>query len=340
MATIQNGLERSKLVKSGALLAFLPVAPSVFASVSVSATASIPASVLAVGSSTAISLNHVWKQFDEQPVVRDLTLSIAAGELFGLLGPNGAGKSTTVRMLTTLTKPSEGRISVRGLDVVRQQLKVREAIGVVVQQISLNSDRTVWENLEFHGRLHHIPAPERAERIDRWLGYVELAERRDNLVKTLSGGMKRRLQIARALLHNPSILFLDEPTVGLDPQARRLLWDIIRNLNAQGMTILLTTHYMEEAESLCDRLGIMDRGELIVTGTPAELRQKFGEVVVEQRAVEGIASAEVEATQHHFFADMAAATTFLEAQTNKAGLMVRPANLEDFFMKLTGRELD
>ena len=269
-----------------------------------------------------------------------MTLEIAAGELFGLLGPNGAGKSTTVRMLTTLTKPSEGRIRVGGLDAIDRQLQVREAIGVVVQQTSLNGDRTVWENLEFHGRLHHIQEPERGERIDRWLSYVELSERRNDLVKTLSGGMKRRLQIARALLHEPRILFLDEPTVGLDPKARRLLWDIIRNLNAQGMTILLTTHYMEEAESLCDRLGIMDRGELIVTGTPAQLRQKFGEVVVEHRAVGGIASAEVEATQHHFFADMAAATAYLEAQTDKTGLMVRPANLEDFFMKLTGRELD
>ena len=302
-----------------------------------------PAAPSPVQISTAIALKGVGKRFGDQPVVRDLNLSIGAGELFGLLGPNGAGKSTTVRMLTTLTKPSEGTIQVLGLDTVRQQLQVREAIGVVVQQLSLNGDRTVWENLEFHGRLHHIPRQARQERINRWLGYVELSQRRNDLVKTLSGGMKRRLQIARALLHDPEILFLDEPTVGLDPQARRLLWDIIRNLNSRGMTILLTTHYMEEAESLCARIGIMDRGQLIVTGTPAELRQQQGEVVVERQAVGnnvGGVGTEVAATQHHFFGDMAAATAYMEAQSDKTGLMVRPSNLEDIFMQLTGRGLD
>ncbi len=288
----------------------------------------------------AVVLTHIWKRFGNRPVVQELNLTIRTGEMFGLLGPNGAGKSTTIRMLTTLTKPSQGEALILGLDVVKQQLQVRETIGVVVQQTSLNSDRTVWENLEFHGRLHHIAKAERAERIDRWLGYVELSERRDDLVKTLSGGMKRRLQIARALLHNPQVLFLDEPTVGLDPQARRLLWDIIRNLNAQGMTILLTTHYMEEAESLCDRIGIMDGGRLIVTGTPAELLQQYGEVMLERRVVGGIASSEVEATQHHFFANIEEATAYMDGQTDKTGLMVRPANLEDIFMKLTGRGLD
>ncbi|MEM9534290.1 MAG: ABC transporter ATP-binding protein [Cyanobacteria bacterium P01_E01_bin.45] len=293
---------------------------------------------------TAIALDRVEKRFGEQAVVRDLSLEIEAGELFGLLGPNGAGKSTTVRMLTTLTKPSSGTIQVRGLDVVRQQLQVRADIGVVVQPISLNSDRTVWENLEFHGRLHHLPRQVRQDRIDRWLGYVELSERRDDLVKTLSGGMKRRLQIARSLMHEPEILFLDEPTVGLDPQARRLLWDIIRSLNARGMTILLTTHYMEEAESLCDRIGIMDRGQLIAVGTPTELRQRQGEVIVERQAIGGEASgdigSQVTATQHQFFPTLTEATAYLDAQTDKTGLMVRPSNLEDIFMQLTGRGLD
>ena len=293
---------------------------------------------------TAISLERVEKRFGEQPVVRNLSLSIGAGELFGLLGPNGAGKSTTVRMLTTLTKPSSGTIAVRGLDTVRQQIQVRAAIGVVVQPISLNSDRTVWENLEFHGRLHHIPRQVRQERIDRWLGYVELSERRNDLVKTLSGGMKRRLQIARALLHDPDILFLDEPTVGLDPQARRLLWDIIRNLNSRGMTILLTTHYMEEAETLCDRIGIMDRGQLIAVGTPTELRQQQGEAIVERQAVGSEASggigSQVAASRHHFFPTLAEASAYMDAQTDKTGLMVRPSNLEDIFMQLTGRGLD
>ena len=291
------------------------------------------------GASPAIVLSHICKQFGDRTVVSDLNLAIRAGEIFGLLGPNGAGKSTTMRMLTTLTKPTAGEARVLGMDVVKQQLQVRENIGVVVQQTSLNSDRTVWENLEFHGRLHHLKTAQRAGQIDRWLSYVDLSDRRNDLVKTLSGGMKRRLQIARALLHNPQILFLDEPTVGLDPQARRLLWDIIRNLNTQGIAILLTTHYMEEAESLCDRIGIMDGGRLIVTGTPTELLQQHGDVVVERRFVGGRSSSEVEATQHYFFASLEGATEFMEGQADKTGLMVRPANLEDIFMKLTGREL-
>jgi ABC-2 type transport system ATP-binding protein len=287
----------------------------------------------------AIALTGVNKQFGEMTVVRDLSLTIPIGEMFGLLGPNGAGKSTTVRMLTTLTRPTAGTLLVGGLDVTQQPLKVRETIGIVLQQISLNNDRTVWENLEYHGRLHHIPAAERQQRIDRWLGYVELSDRRDSLVKTLSGGMKRRLQIARALLHQPRILFLDEPTVGLDPQARRLLWDIIRNLKQQGMTILLTTHYMDEAEALCDRVGIMDRGELVAVDSPAVLRQKVGEALVVSYPSSGTGGAN-RSPDYLFFPDLAAATTYIESQPNRMGLLARPSNLEDIFVALTGHALD
>ena len=228
-------------------------------------------------SMTAVSLENVHKLYNKVPVVNDLSFTIKSGEIFGLLGPNGAGKSTTIRMLTTLTKPSEGQIEVAGYDVVRQPLQVKQNIGVVLQQISVDADLTVWENMELHGRMHHIPQRQRQQDIDRWLEYVELVDRRDSLVKTLSGGMKRRLQIARALLHQPSILFLDEPTVGLDPQTRRRLWEIIRDLNKQGMTMLLTTHYMDEVEYLCDRIGIMDAGQLIELGTLQQLRSKHGE---------------------------------------------------------------
>ncbi len=198
----------------------------------------------------AVTLDQVEKRFDQRPVVQDLSLHIAQGEMFGLLGPNGAGKSTTIRMLTTLTRPSQGSVIVGGFNVVKQARQVRELIGVVLQQVTLDNDLTVWENLEFHGRMHHIPNPGRQQRIDQWLDYVRLADRRYSAVKTLSGGMKRRLQVARALLHEPRILFLDEPTVGLDPQARRLLWEILRDLNQKGLTLLITTHYMEEAEEL------------------------------------------------------------------------------------------
>ncbi|MBD2036716.1 heme ABC exporter ATP-binding protein CcmA [Leptolyngbya sp. FACHB-321] len=280
----------------------------------------------------AVSLQNVYKTFDKAPVVNDLSFELQAGEMFGLLGPNGAGKSTTIRMLTTLTKPSEGQIQVAGYDVVRQRSQVKQQIGVVLQQISVDSDLSVWENMEFHGRLHHIPKPQRQKDIDRWLEYVELSDRRDDLAKTLSGGMKRRLQIARALLHQPDILFLDEPTVGLDPQTRRRLWEIIRDLNKQGMTILLTTHYMDEVEYLCDRIGIMDAGKLIELGTLQDFRQKHGEGLVMKQTNDR--------WDYKFFPTVDEANVYLDQQPDKTGMMVRPSNLEDIFVELTGRNLD
>lgn len=281
----------------------------------------------------AVEMQGVWKRFGQQVAVQDLSLQIPQGEVFALLGPNGAGKSTTIRMLTSLTRPSQGSIRVGGYDVVRDPVAVRQQIGVVLQPITLEAELTVWENLEFHGRMHHIPNPERQRRIDEWLEYVRLADRQQDKVKTLSGGMKRRLQVARALLHRPQILFLDEPTVGLDPQARRLLWEILRDLNRQGMTLLITTHYMEEAEELCDRIGIMDGGRLIELGSTEQLRAKYGEALL----VRSCPGREVEYT---FFPSLAEAQRQLEAEPDKTGLMVRPANLEDIFVRLTGRRLD
>jgi ABC-2 type transport system ATP-binding protein len=280
----------------------------------------------------AVALQNVHKVYNNVPVVNDLCLCIRPGEVFGLLGPNGAGKSTTIRMLTTLAKPTQGEIVVCGYDVVRQPFLAKQQIGVVLQQISVDVDLTVWENMEFHGRMHHIPNRQRQLEISRWLEYVELSDRRNDLVKTLSGGMKRRLQIARALLHQPSVLFLDEPTVGLDPQTRRRLWEIIKGLNQQGMTILLTTHYMEEVEYLCNRIGIMDSGKLIEMGTLPELRQKHGEGLVVKQVGDR--------WDYTFFHTMEEANDYLEHQPNKAGMMVRPSNLEDIFVELTGRNLD
>lgn len=280
----------------------------------------------------AIALQNVHKVYNDRVVVNDLNLTIAPGEVFGLLGPNGAGKSTTIRMLTTLTQPTHGEIVVAGYDVVRQPYGVKQQIGVVLQQTSVDLDLTVWENMEFHGRMHHLPNPYRQKEIDRWLDYVELGDRRKDLVKTLSGGMKRRLQIARALLHRPKILFLDEPTVGLDPQTRRRLWEIIRGLNQQGMTILLTTHYMEEVEYLCDRIGILDNGTLIEIGTLDQLRRKHGEGLVMKQ--------EGDRWQYQFFPTLLEAKAHLEAQPDKTGMMIRPSNLEDIFVELTGRNLD
>jgi ABC-2 type transport system ATP-binding protein len=289
----------------------------------------------------AVSLQNVHKTYDKVPVVNGLSFTIESGEMFGLLGPNGAGKSTTIRMLTTLTQPSSGQIEVAGYDVVRQPSQVKQNIGVVLQQTSVDADLSVWENMELHGRLHHIPNPERKQRIHQWLEYVELADRREALVKTLSGGMKRRLQIARALLHQPKILFLDEPTVGLDPQTRRRLWEIIRDLNRQGMTMLLTTHYMDEVEFLCDRIGIMDAGQLIELGTLQQLRQQHGEALVIKQV--GVSEAGRDSGlrfEYKFFPDIAQANAYLENLPDKTGIMVRPSNLEDIFVELTGRQLD
>lgn len=280
----------------------------------------------------AVSLQNVHKVYNKVPVVNDLSFTIESGEMFGLLGPNGAGKSTTIRMLTTLTKPSQGQVEVAGYDVVRQPFQVKQNIGVVLQQTSVDMDLSVWENMEFHGRLHHIPNPQRQKRISEWLEYVELAERQKDLVKTLSGGMKRRLQIARALLHQPKILFLDEPTVGLDPQTRRRLWEIILDLNKQGMTMLLTTHYMDEVEYLCNRIGIMDSGQLIELGTLDQLKEKHGDGLVMKQVGER--------WEYQFFPNLEQANAYLDQQSDKTGMMVRPSNLEDIFVELTGRQLD
>lgn len=296
-----------------------------------------------------VLLENVYKLYNNVPVVNDLSFNIEAGEIFALLGPNGAGKSTTIRMLTTLTKPSQGRMEIAGYDVVRQPMLAKRNIGVVLQQISVDGDLSVWENMELHGRLHHIANPERQQLINQWLEYVELVDRRDSLVKTLSGGMKRRLQIARALLHQPQILFLDEPTVGLDPQTRRRLWEIIRDLNKQGMTMLLTTHYMDEVEFLCDafgsakpgRIGIMDAGKLISLGTLKQLRSVHGEgLVTKQLSVTEPGNDSSRGWEYLFFPTLEEANNYLNQQPNKTGMMVRPSNLEDIFVELTGRQLN
>lgn len=279
-----------------------------------------------------ISLDKVSKYYGQVPVVNELTLQIPQGQMFGLLGPNGAGKSTTIKMLTTLTHPSQGQVTVAGYDVVKQSAQVKRHIGVVLQQTSVDPDLTVWENMEYHGRLHHIPQPDRQKLIQQWLEYVELHDRQTSMVRTLSGGMKRRLQIARALLHQPQILFLDEPTVGLDPQTRRRLWEIIRDLSSKGMTILLTTHYMAEAEFLCDRIGIMNGGQIIEMGSPEQLREKFGKAVAIRQNQDGLFT--------QFFPDLSSAEAFLEQQSDKRGMMIRDSNLEDIFVELTGRQLD
>lgn len=228
----------------------------------------------------SIEVRGLEHAFNDFKAVRSISFSVRRGEIFSFLGPNGAGKSTTINILTTLLPLQKGRAWVAGYDVAREPEKVREAIGIVFQDEVLDRDLTVWETMEFHGRLYSIPRDERRSRIDAMLRVVELDAKRNERTKNLSGGMKRRLEIARGLMTRPEVLFLDEPTLGLDPQTRMRMWDYIRQVNAAGTTIFLTTHYMDEADMLSDRISIIDHGRIVITGTPEELKSSLGEDVV------------------------------------------------------------
>jgi len=276
-----------------------------------------------------IKVEALAKSYGNIQAVINLDLQIAKGEIYGLLGPNGAGKTSTIRMLTILTLPTDGKAFINGYDVTRDLAKVKKEIGVVPQHLNLDEQLTAWENLELHGRLHKMPRIERHQRIEELLEYVELSGRRSDLTSSFSGGMKRRLMIAKALMHRPAVLFLDEPTAGLDPQTRRKIWDLIRSMNAEGMTVLLTTHYIEEADILCHRIGIMDRGRLIALGTPQELKQKVGEVVLE--------IVNQGDTDYKFFNNREEAIHF--AAKLEKNIFIRESNLEDVFIELTGRKV-
>ncbi len=222
-----------------------------------------------------IEVENLTKKFNGFLAVDDISFSIQKGEIFAFLGPNGAGKTTTIRMMTTLLAPSEGRIRLNGINPQKNQDTARKSFGIVFQDPSTDEELTAYENMEFHGVLYKVPKELRKKRIEELLKIVELWDRRDNLVKTFSGGMKRRLEIARGLIHHPKILFLDEPTLGLDPQTRNYIWNYIKNLNqTEQITIFFTTHYMEEAENVATRVAIIDHGKIIAQATPSELMAK------------------------------------------------------------------
>lgn len=224
----------------------------------------------------AIEVTHLVKRFNGLTAVSDLSFQVQSGELFGFLGPNGAGKTTTIHILCTLLSPTSGEARVAGWDCQRHAIRVREKIGIIFQEPSLDERLTAWENLEFHGMIYHMPKLLRRQRIQEVLQFVELWDRRDSIARTFSGGMKRRLEVARGLMHRPSVLFLDEPTLGLDPQTRHRIWQMLAQLRSQDrMTLFLTTHSMEEA-SACDRVAILDQGRLIALGPPQELIAQRG----------------------------------------------------------------
>lgn len=280
-----------------------------------------------------IVTEQLTKKYGDVTAIDALDLRVHAGEVYGFLGPNGAGKTTTIRVLTTLTKPTSGRAFVDGFDVVKESDAVKKVIGVVQQHVSLDRDLTVKENMEFRARLHHLGSSERKKRIAELLDYVGLTDVADRQVDTLSGGMKKRAMIVSSLMHSPKVLFLDEPTVGLDAQTRRLLWDLIRRLHLDGTTIFLTTHYIEEAEALCQRVGIIDHGRLIDLGKPLELRQRLGLVTVETLVNN-------KETRYQYFADREAANSYVQNLPPEAKtVIIRESNLEDVFVELTGRKV-
>ena len=222
-----------------------------------------------------IEVKNLTKKFKDFVAVDGISFNVKKGEIFAFLGPNGAGKTTTIKMLTTLASPTAGTILINGFDPTKQKLEARKSFGIVFQDPSLDEELTAYENLDMHGMLYKVDAETRKERIKQLLTFVELWDRRKDLVKHFSGGMKRRLEIARGFLHHPKVLFLDEPTIGLDPQTRNHIWEYLKKMNKEeGITVFLTTHYMEEADKVSDRIAIIDHGKIIAQGTSSELKAK------------------------------------------------------------------
>lgn len=269
------------------------------------------------------------KNYGKIRAINNISFRIERGSVFGLLGPNGAGKTTTIKILTTLTKPDSGSCSVDGFDVEKKPLEVKRLMGVVPQENNLDRELTAYENLMIYSMLHGLSDWE--AKIRSCLQLVDLWDRRDGVVMGFSGGMQRRLLIARSLLTEPSVLFLDEPSIGLDPQIRRQMWDIIRKTRIDGRTVVITTHYIEEAEALCDRVGILAKGSLIALDTPDNLKATVGEFIVEFVNGEG-------KLIQHMCKDREEAHSV--ARLQDCGVTIRKSNLEDVFIKLTGERIE
>ena len=303
-----------------------------------------------------ISINNLTKFYGDFEAVHDLNLQVPAGEVFGFLGPNGAGKTTTMRMITNHLPITEGSLSVLGMQVMANARKVKARIGVVPQENNLDTDLKVLDNLLIYSRYHGIPMREARHRAMQLLDFFQLADHVKSPIPQLSGGMQRRLLIARALINEPELLILDEPTTGLDPQARHVIWQKLRQLQSQGVTLILTTHYMDEAQQLCDRLVIIDHGHILIEGSPSDLiRKHAGSEVIEIRlrededresclnAIGGIIpeGAEVECsadTLYLYSTDAPTVLADLTADSDRT-ILHRKATLEDVFLRFTGRDL-
>ncbi|OGR79711.1 MAG: hypothetical protein A2X32_13610 [Elusimicrobia bacterium GWC2_64_44] len=299
----------------------------------------------------AIVTDNLVKRYSEVTAVNGVSLEIPEGEVFGLLGPNGAGKTTMISMLATLVRPTSGTALVAGHDITREPLEVRRNIGIVFQEPSVDDLLTARENLELHSMLYGVPRGEIASRIEQFLKLVNLSDRGDSLVKTYSGGMRRRLEIARGLIHSPKILFLDEPTLGLDPASRKAVWTHIRELKERhNTTIILTTHYMEEADSLADRIGIINQGRIIELDTPEALKRKVGQDLVflkgeidadALRALPFVKTVERENGHYKISIEDSGANlqALLNAGGRITGVEVRRVTLDDVFLKFAGQQI-
>ncbi|MBU0953284.1 MAG: ATP-binding cassette domain-containing protein [Nanoarchaeota archaeon] len=305
----------------------------------------------------AIRVSQLTKQFNGLVAVDNISFDIQEGEIFGLLGPNGAGKTTILSMLATILESTAGEAVVNGISIAANPDAVRKSIGIVFQDQSLDEELTAFENMDFHGRLYRIPKAVRRERISTLLELVGLADRKDDFVKTFSGGMRRRLEIARGLLHEPKVLFLDEPTLGLDPQTRNHLWEYIERLNKEKrITIILTTHYMDEADKLCGRVAIIDKGKIIAMDTPQNLKNQIGGDVVTITSTKIAALADAISgswiktkEQHDGFltihlenAETHIATIVTAAEKQNipiAAISIHKPTLESVFLHFTGRTI-
>jgi len=304
----------------------------------------------------AIEVIDLCKSFKDFRAVDHLSLSVKQGEIFGLLGPNGSGKTTTINMISGLSVPTSGEVRILGVDVRHNTRRVHQILGSVPQETALYEELTAWANMDFHADLFGIPRKEKKARITRLLELVQLLDRKDSRVGTFSGGMKRRLALARALLHDPQLIYLDEPTLGVDVQARRAIWDYILSLRDQGKTVLITTNYLEEAQVLCERVAIIDHGKLIEVDTPEHLKQTYGGSIIEVetvppvkdtaaiRALEGVNDVAQEGSHLKITVQgttniVAQVITLLSQETKIKDIAIREPNLDEIFLLLTGTAL-
>ncbi len=276
-----------------------------------------------------IRFENLQKKYKHLEALKGVSLRVNEGELFAYLGPNGSGKTTTIKILTCLAVPSAGDAWLNGFHTEKESIQAKRQCGVVPQNINLDNELTIGENLDFHGKLFQMPRRERARRIHELLEYVEIEDRMNSPVKSLSGGMRRRVMIARSLIHSPKILFLDEPTVGLDPSIRRRIWSLIKKIQQSGTTIFLTTHYIEEAEFLADRVAFLDQGRIVALDTPQHLMEAMGAWALDQVSDGGMETL--------YFQDREEAKRHIAE--HKAGFSLRRVNLEDVFISLAGKKV-